>query len=173
MILLSESKKQIKDLKEKCRDNKITISSQISKLSEQKKQNMKLNATIKELREDVKFSDERIQQMLKIEAQLKDQNQFLKVELEDERKELTRLRELCTNLDKMLKKQKKEIAFGYMQQENVLKAKHMHAFEKLEKESNELRKELEKERNNHRLTKVALEQLRKHFANMDSAMSSQ
>ena len=173
LILLSESKEQIKELKTKCRESKVIISTQGCKLSEQKKQNMKLNATIRELRKDLEFSEERIQKMWNIEAQLRDQNQFLKTELEEERRELNKARSMCTKLDKLLKKQKKETSFGYMQQENILKAKHSHAVEQLEKESKALKEELEKERNNHRLTQAALQQLRKHFANIQSAASSE
>ena len=173
LILLSESKEQIKELKTKFRESKAIISAQGCKLNEQKKQCMRLNATVKELRKDLEFSEERFQKMLTVEAQLRDQNKFLKTELEEERRELNKTRSLCTKLDKLFKKQKKETSFGYMQQENILKAKHLHTVEKFEKESKELREDLEKERNNHRLTQAALQQLRKHFANMQSTASSE
>ena len=172
LFLLSESRTQIKELKGKCRESKIKISNQEHLLSEQKKQNLKLNATIKELRTDHEFSDKKIQSMMKLEAQLKDQNKFLQAELEDERRELSQARELCMKLDKSLKRQKKEIRFGYIQYENVLKTRHVHITDKLEKENERLRAELEKEKNDHKLTKVALEQLRKHFANMENTTVS-
>jgi len=173
LLLLSESKEEVKELKKKCREKRAVISKQSSKLSEQNKQNMKLNATIRELKSDLECSEQKIQQMFKMETQLREHNRFLINELEHERKELAKTREMCVELDKALENQQKEIVSAYGQQEAVLKTKLMHNVEKVEKERKQLRKELEKERSDHQLTKAALAQLRKHFVSMQATASPQ
>ena len=171
LLLLSESKEEVKELRKKCREKKAVISKQGSKLSEQNKQNMRLNATIRELKSDLEFSEQKIQQMFKMETQLRDHNKILIAELKNEQKELAKTREICVKLNKALESQQKETATVYGQQEALLKIKLMHTVEKVEKESRQLREELEKERNDHQLTKAALAQLRKHFVNMQATAS--
>lgn len=170
--MLSNAKSQSKELKKECKSKETIIRQQNGILSEQKKQNIKLNTTITELRKDFDFSNEKLQFLLATEAQLRDQVSFLKTELREERKELSKVRKLCSNLDKSLQRHRKEAAFGLMQQENILKVKFLHKTGQLEEENKTLIEELEEERRNHKLTKTALEQLRRHFANMQARGSA-
>ena len=147
LLLLSESKNQVKELKRKCKDKESIITNQNRMLNEQKKQNLKLNATIRELRTDVQMAAEKIQLLTRLDGQLKDSNKFLKVELVDERAELAKTREMCRKLSETLNRQKEETKLGYLQRENLLKAKYLHDIGKLEKENEALRSELEKQRN--------------------------
>ena len=172
LLMLSDAKSQNKELKRKSKSKENIIKQQNGILSEQKKQNIKLNTTITELRKDLDFSEQKLQHFIATEAQLKDQVLFLKTELEEERKELSKVRKLCNNLDKSLQRHQKEAAFGLMQQGNILKAKFLHKTDKLEGENKALVEELQEERRNHKLTKTALEQLRRHFANMQASGST-
>ena len=172
LLMLSDAKSQNKELKKMCKSKENIIKKQNGVLSEQKKQNIKLNTTIIELRKDLDFSDQKLQHLIRTGAQLKDQVLFLKSELEEERKELSKVRKLCKNLEKSLHRHQKEAAFGLMQQGNILKAKFLHKIDKLEGENKALVEELQEERRNHKQTKTALEQLRRHFANLQASGSA-
>ena len=172
LLMLSTAKSQNKKLKKIYRNKESVIQHQNGILSEQKKQIMKLNTTITEIRKDLNFSNQELHHYIETEAQLKDQVSFLKTELDEERKELLKARQLCSGLRKSLQQHQKEAAFGLTQQENVFEAKFLHMSEKLEEQNKALNDELQEERCNHGLTKVALKQLRRHFANMQTSGSA-
>ena len=164
LILLSDSKTRNSELRKKCKNKDIIIANQEHLLSAQKKEIMKLTATIKELQKDLGYSEKKLQQLLIIEAQFKDQNAFLKTELEEERNEIEKLQLACRDLNRSLSSMQRKTELDLVEQRNILIAQYKHTQEKVEEEKEKLQKELEQEKQEHHSTKIALDQLRRHFA---------
>eukprot|EP00794_Sanderia_malayensis_P011160 gene11160-12332_t len=172
LVLLSLAKSEIKGLKKKCRIKDKAIAENKLIISEQSREMRKLNATVFELTKDVDFHNKQWKRFCAVEAELKNQVLSLKKELDKERTELEKSRNVYKSLGKKIESEKKLAEEMMIEQKTKLEMNYLHDVRNLEIKNINLKEKLERETYEHQTSKKALEQLRRHFANMHSVKTS-
>ena len=169
LLLLSMSRTEIGELKRKCRRKDSVLKRQSEKLSDLEKANKKLCITCRELKEDVQFYKSKIKTTEEENSGLKQTVILLKKQLQEEKTKYNQERMLRQELDEIVLNDQMDARLKLEEQDISLRMKYDTELEAKNREIERVTEEFRREKESHKITKMGLEMLKKHFADENAS----